>query len=446
MAAKTVGTDVGFSSPPRRVQIWGRRLLGPLHTLDDFIDMVHRRARLIARVIAAGCLISVLYALSQHHIYSSTEVIQVAQPQTAGDFAPPMAVGSSVGHLQLIQQKVSTWNNMLEIIDGFGLYAEDPDLKPGEMVDRLRRSVRFDEIVGDGTTSILSITAEMPTARQAQLVAHELARRAIDIGTTLRIDQARETLDFFTAQEDRLTADIAALQKQINSFHAARDVSLPDRAVFRRDEIASINQALLDVDRQSTLIRNEVEQVHHTQTAATVNSKLAGFDAQLAALDAQRHVLQSRKTKLEQPIEATPDSLRELADFERQLQRLQGELAVISTRRAEAVVGFRLQTEWQGKRFTVIEHAALPDAPVTGSRKQPAMLGGMLSVMLALALALVLERRMPVIRTARQMEREVGVVPVVSIPFLDARPIKASRWQRLRAWFGWSTESRNSAV
>ena len=61
----------------------------------------------------------------------------------------------------------------------------------------------------------------------------------------------------------------------------------------------------------------------------------------------------------------------------------------------------------------------------------------MASVALALIVAFLLELRRPVIRSARQMTRETGLVPVVSIP--DLSPLEKRRtlgkvWQeRLKA-------------
>ena len=55
--------------------------MGPIRSLDDLIDMVRRRAQLLARMIAASCVFSVLFALSQQHQFQSTEVIQIVGPK-----------------------------------------------------------------------------------------------------------------------------------------------------------------------------------------------------------------------------------------------------------------------------------------------------------------------------------------------------------------------------
>ena len=50
---------------------------------------------------------------------------------------------------------------------------------------------------------------------------------------------------------------------------------------------------------------------------------------------------------------------------------------------------------------------------------------------LAFIIAWLLEVRRPVIRSARQMERETGVIPVVSIPEL-APKYQSSKWRMSR--------------
>ena len=415
--------------------------MGPIYTLDDLIDMVRRRARLVLTVTALGCVFSVLFALSQKHMYQSTEVIQIARPKIANDLARSTVAGSSARRLQLIEQRLMARGSMLEVVEAFNLYTEYPDMKPNEMVDRLRQSVWIEGVAAaregyadDGTISVLSITARMPSALQAQLVAHEFAQRTINLSTNTRIEQARGTLEFFVEQEDKMAAEVSTLQDRITSFRNDHDLTLPGSIEFRRAEIATLNEALLDIDRETILVHREADHAKASERRATAKRMLADFDEQLTTLAAQRKLLQDRKSELEKSLETSPEIERELGAMERHLGQLRSEMDVISTHRTEAEVGFRLENERQAERLTVIEPAALPDNPVTGGRKRIAIVGGALSVALALTLAFVQELRNPVIRTAQQMKREIGFGPVVSIPYMDATPPKYSRWQRFLAW------------
>lgn len=412
--------------------------MGPIYSFDDFIDMVRRRTVLIVLVILAGCVASVWYALSRQHMYRASEVIQVAQPKISDELAKSTVEGSSARRLQLIEQRLMARDSVLEIIAQYGLYANMPGLKPSERVALLRKAVRIEGVAAaregfsdDGSMSVLTISAEMPTPRQAQQVAHEFAERTIQLSRDNRVDLARETLDFLIAQERGLATDIAELEAEVAVYRHANDLSLPGSIEFRRSEIATLNDALLAIGRERIRIQRASDQIDDSQRKATADRLRADFAEQLATLDAQRQLLIDRKAELEASIQTSPDVERQIGAYDRELSQLRVQLGAISTRRSEAEVGFRLETERQSERLTVIEPAELPDYPVTGSRKKIAVLGGGLSVIAALVLAFVMELRHPVIRTAAQMQREVGIMPVVSVPVMDTTPKRISLVSRI---------------
>ncbi|MFK7753063.1 MAG: GumC family protein [Sedimentitalea sp.] len=424
--------------------------MGPIYSVDELLDMVRRRALFMFFVIVLGSLAGLYWAWSQQHMYRASEVIQIARPKIADDLAPSTVAGSSARRLQLIQQQLMTRGSVLEVIEAYGLYADTPDMKPSELVNRLRNSVRIEGVAAaregfadDGTMSVLTITAEMPNAEQAMLVAQELAHRTINLSTNSRIEQAKETLEFFSAQEDALRAQVLELDNRLAEFRNANELSIPGGVEFRRSELASINQAVLDIDRQRIQLQRESDQISDTLRPATARRQRAEFAEQITTLDDQRRLLSDRRDELAKSIETSPDVERELGAFERQRLQLQEQLNVISTRRNEAEVGFRLETRRQAERLTVIEPASLPDYPYTGSRKKKALMGAVGSVMAAFVLAYLLELRRPVIRTAAQMKRQVGIAPVVTIPYLDVTPKPRPWWRRI---FGRRRSDRGQAA
>ncbi|OIQ44997.1 MAG: DUF874 domain-containing protein [Roseobacter sp. MedPE-SW] len=415
--------------------------MGPIFSLADFLDMLRRRAAVILYVVVAGSILSVWVALNQQHMYHSAEVIQVTRPTIADDLAKSTVEGSSARRMQLIEQRLMARGTLLDIIEKFSLYADVPALTPTEKVVMLRNAVSITGVAAvregfadDGTISVLTITAMMPTAEQAQQVASEFGSRTIELSVSSRIAQARETLSFFAEKEAALASQITALEDEISTFHTANDVALPGTAEFRRNEVATINESLLDIEREKILIRRSADQASANERPATARRMLAEAQEQLATLDAQRDLLTQRKKELEAALQTTPEVQRQLGVYTRQMQSLQGELEVVSTRRNEAEVGFRLETSRQGERLTVLEPAGLADYPSTSARKNKALMGGMASILAGLALAFVLELRAPVLRSAAQMERETGLAPVASIPVLDTRPPGRGLSRFLRSW------------
>lgn len=410
--------------------------MGPIYSLDDVIDMLRRRALLIVSVIAIGCVLSVLFALGQPRVYRAYEVLQVIQPEISDELARSTVDGSAARRLQLIQQRLMARDSVLEIIVKYGLYSDLPGLTPTQRVALLRQAVHIEGVAAaregfsdDGAVSVLTISAEMPTPKQAQQVAHEFAQRTIELSRENRIRQARETLDFLSVREAALTAEIAELEAEIAAYRNRNDLALPGSVEFRRAEIATLNEALLTMARERIGLQRELEQIDGSLRQATAERQRADITEQLATLDAQRQLLLERKLELEESIETSPEVERQLGAYDRRLTLLRSQLETVSARRSDAEVGFRLESERHGERLTVLEPAEEPLYPVSRSRKKIAALGGAFSVALALALAWVMELRNPVIRTADQMERELGFRPVVSVPLMTVPP--EPLWRRI---------------
>ncbi len=400
--------------------------MGPIQTFADFLDMVRRRTVLILFVAALGCAVSVMIALERPHLYRATEVIQVVQPKVAGELARSTIEGSAARRLESIEQRVMARDSVLEVVEVFGLYADIPAMTPGEKVDALRESasIKLTAAAGnghDGSVSILTVTAEMPTPEQASQIAHEFARRTIALSRDSRLEKARETLAFFAAREETLREQVERVEDQMTAFRRDNDLALPGTLNFRRDEIAGINQELLTIARDRIRIERTAEQARQTQRQATADRILADTNAQIATLDAQARLLEARKAELENSIGSSPQTDRQISAFESQLERLRAELGVASARRTEAEVGYRLETQGQGEQLTVIEPAIAPDYPFTPSRKKMVLAGGVASLLAALGIAVVLEVLNPVMRTAAHMERDLGIKPVVSVPRLQTR-------------------------
>ncbi|MCG7628919.1 DUF874 domain-containing protein [Epibacterium sp. MM17-32] len=402
--------------------------MASIYSLSDFLDLLRRRAGVILLVTFLGCVASLWIALSQEQVYSSTEVIQITRPKIAGELARSTVDGSSARRIQLIEQRLMARGTILEIVDQLNLYADRPGLLASEIVPLVRQSVTLtgtaaarEGMSDDGAISVLTITAVMPTREQAQAVAREFSRRTIALSQSTRLEQAQETLTFFTEKEKALIDRIAALEEEVADFRYANAVTLPGAIEMRGAEIAAINESLLELAREEIQMRKAAEEAVATQREGYARRIQAETEAKQEALEAQRRLLEERREVLEASLELTPEVDRQLANYDRRMEQMQSELEIMTQRRAEAEVGFRLEASRQGERLTVIEAASLPDYAVGSGRKATALKGGLVSLILGVVVAFLLDLRHPVLRTSAQMTRETGLSPVVSIPVLEPR-------------------------
>ncbi|MDF1727359.1 MAG: DUF874 domain-containing protein [Sulfitobacter sp.] len=397
--------------------------MGPIYTLEDVIDMVLRRAWVIILFVLLGCVVSVLWALSVPHAYRSSEVIQIEQAVIADDLAPSTVEGSAARRLQLIEQQLMARDSLVSIIEDFDLY-EHMDGEPlSSKVNILRQSVDITGVAAarqgfgdDGAISVLTITVVMGTAQKARDVAHALADRTRALSSERRRAQARETLTFFRQQEETLVAEIAQVENELADYRRANDQSVDGNRELLRSELMSLNDALLELDREIIAAQLARDNIDRSGRAATVEREQAELDAELTSLLTQRDLLRQRRADLSANLETTPEVERELARFDRRLTQLQSQLDSAVTRRNEAEVGFTLESEAQGERLITLEEAQVPDYPFTTARSKRVIMGVFAFGVLGVIAAFLLELRRPIIRTARQMERETGLRPVISIP------------------------------
>jgi len=402
--------------------------MASIYSIADFLDLLRRRVGLILMVAFLGCLASLWLALSQEQVYSSTEVIQITRPKIAGDLARSTVDGSSARRIQLIEQRLMARGTILEIVDQLNLFADRPGLLASEIVPLVRRSVTLTGTAAaregssdDGAISVLTITAIMPTRDQAQAVAREFSRRTIALSQSTRIEQTQQTLTFFVEKEAALIRQITALEEELAEFRHDNKVTLPGAVEMRGAEIAAINESLLELAREEIEMRKAAEEAVATQREGYARRILAETEAKQETLNAQRELLEERRELLEASLELTPDVDRQLANYERRMEQMQSELEVITTRRAEAEVGFRVEAARQGERLTVIEPASLPDYAVGSGRKAMALKGGFISIVLGVLAAFAMDLRHPVLRSSAQMHRETGLSPVVTVPALEPR-------------------------
>jgi uncharacterized protein involved in exopolysaccharide biosynthesis len=412
--------------------------MGPIYTWQDFLDMTRRRLGIILFVILLGCVASLYWAMSQVHLYQSSEVIQVEQPKINDDLARSTVEGSSARRLQLIQQQLMARTSLQKIIEKYDIYSNLSALKPSEKVQLLRQSVTINGVAAaregfadDGTISVLTITAQMEQAQLARDVAHEFAEQTRNLMAAQRRDQTEQTLAFFQSQEQVVLDNIAQLEGELETFRLDNDLSVEGGVEFRMSEVAQLNEAILNLDREIISTQMARTQIDRSARASTVAREEQALESQLRTLSDQRSLLDQRRTELRETIQSSPEIQRSLDDFDRRMEQLRDQLETIATRRNEAQVGFNLEVGAQGERLTTIEEAQVPDYPITMSKKKRAIMGAVAATGLAFVIAWLLELRRPVIRSARQMKRETGVMPVVSIPEL-APKYQSSKWRQAR--------------
>jgi uncharacterized protein involved in exopolysaccharide biosynthesis len=360
--------------------------LSSIRSISDITRLLRRRLWLVLLIAGLGSALSVVYALSQPKTFEATAVIQIETPQVGQSTGAPTAVSDARLRLQLIEQRLMARDHLVRMIDKHGLFAEATDLSLARKIDRMRVAARIVPITmtmpgfapGGTPPSGLSVTVTLGDPDKAAEVANDFVQAVIRQNRERRLAVARETLQFYSAEEARVDAAIAAIEARIADFKRANADALPASLAAQRTELTTLREALLEIEQQVVTLETE-----------STRRREEVYARDITRLTEQRDLIADRIATIERSIAAAPGVERELG--------------------------------------------ALTN-PVSASRKKIALAGGVASLLAGLALALALELLNPRLRTASQLRDELEITPVVTIPVV--RLPRERRAQMLRWLMG----------
>ncbi|TCL00728.1 uncharacterized protein involved in exopolysaccharide biosynthesis [Shimia isoporae] len=384
-------------------------------SLGEVLSMLRRRALLWVSVIVIGVLISLFYALSLPPEYETSATIQIEQPTIqTGETSRGSLNADMLQKLQIVEQRVMARDNLLTIIDKFGLY-RNAGLSDLQKVDLLRRAARVQHITNpqlrwrqDISPSALLVTVRMTDPVLAANVANELVNNVLQAESDSRSARVRETLDFFDSEERRIAAAIFTQEAEIAEFKRENAVILPGGVESLRTRLTDLQEIELEVQRQILSLQDGGQ-----AGAGTIRAQ------RVSRLQEEAALYQLEISQIETEIAETPRLEQEFSKLERELKKLEDQYEAVTVGKAQAEMNQMLEASSQSDSFAVLEEALAPDWPIAPSRKKILAMGGLLSGAVALTLVFLAEMRSPVIWTRGQLERQLRLRAVAAIPVIE---------------------------
>lgn len=408
--------------------------MGQIQTLDELFSFLLRRFKVIAVVALLGTVVSLIYARSLPRLYTAASVLQVELPTLTEGGSDQPGIGAAQ-MLQAIEQDLTTREAMLAVIARHDLFADVDGLSEDRMAFLLRQAIQFQPITSTNSTafgggpsiSALIISATWENPDLAARIANDFAQSLLDYSAAGSRERARATEDFFRTEVDRLGAEVATIEAAQTGFKNANADFLPEVSAARRDEMIALETDLRQSEREvATLNGLRTALVATGSDRATDKRQLADLDARLEVAVAQRNQITARRAELMAALAKAPEVEQGLSGFDRQLRQVQDKYDLAVTQLSAAQTEVQLAMANKTERFALLERANTPEDAVGTSRRKVAMAGTLASILAGLGLAFVFEQMFPILRTAEQLERQLKIRPIVSIP--DLGPDLGKDW------------------
>lgn len=399
-------------------------------SIGDIFSILRRRALIMSVIVIAGAGLSYAYAKSRPHSYAASAVMQIESPRNFEDDS--RGGGNRIASsywLQLVQARLMVRDNILDLIEQFGLYADLPGLRTEQKIALFVNSVQIETITGNVTSfgaeqwpGVLRVSATMPTPEMAAGVANELAEKVLQLNASTQTERALETLRFYSEEEQRLLAQIERVEAEMAEFRNANLDYLPTALDNRPDELRVIETELAELGGELLEQRAKLaELANRAQLSAIEQRTQERVTNQIQVLMMREAQLRDRADAIRGSGQRTANAEAQMESYDRRLTLLRNQLSEAATRRANAETAQRMDEETRGDQFILLERAVPPEYPVQSARRKLMVMGLGASIMLALGVALALEMLRPVLRSAAQVQRASGLQPVITLPKLTRR-------------------------
>ncbi len=388
--------------------------MAQIDSVGQALRAIRRRASLGIALFFLGCVATLLVVLEHDRDYVATASVQIETPRIALD-GGMMGGGSSIDNrIILIEQRLMSRDTLERIIADNNLFADIDGASTATRVALLREMVTISRIMDtamgwrpDAQSTGLVISVQMSDPQVAADVANTFLEMVLSEGRSRATSRAEDTLAFFAAEEQRVTTQIAEVESEIAALKTEYAEALPEAAGTRAEQLQQLRTAQLALEQQIITFEQGRDRLRFDEAAR-----------QEAIFAQQAGLVTERIEEIRALNDIAPEVERQLNQMERTRVRLQEEFTAITTRRAGAAMSQLLESRDQSDRFEVLEHAIAPEQPVGSSRRKLMMMGVAASLIGALGMLLGLEWISPYLRTSTQIERALGLRPVVVIPDL----------------------------
>ncbi len=319
-----------------------------------------RRLPLFLMTSVGITAIAFFLAITLPTVYSAKATMLVESAQIPGNLAVSTVQLNPNEQLEIVQQRLMTRANLIEIARKFDVYEDLSTLNPDKIVARMRSDTEFRSSSGRNRATLLEVEFFARSGTIAAQVTNEFITRLLADNARQRMRQAGDTQDFFQQEVDRLGTELELQSQKILKFQNENADALPDGLDFRLNRQSLLQERLSQLSRDRASLedqRTRIVEIYNRTGAVRLGpaENLSPDEQQLEVLRNELNsalsiysegnprvkILRARVEKLEAQVQEAGQALNQSEDGEQvsildlQLSEIDSRLAFLETQGVE---------------------------------------------------------------------------------------------------------------
>lgn len=254
--------------------------------LRFYWSLLLRRLPVMLALFLVCSGIGIAVSLSRPDTYSATARLSIADAQI--DASGARTVQTDQEQLEIIEQRLMTRPNLLDIARRFNVLDNQSDLSPDEIVREMRAATTIRNRSGRSQATLMTVTFRARTGRLAADVVNEYVTLIQEYDTQTTDDLITNRKRFWQQEVDRISQNIDLQSGRIVAFKNENACCLPDDLPNRLDRQNVLQERLSQLDREEALLEKQKADVirlyETTGLVASQTTPTTPAEQQLAAL------------------------------------------------------------------------------------------------------------------------------------------------------------------
>lgn len=235
-------------------------------TINDYLSILRRRwVQIVAAFLAIFAVASVV-AITLPPVYRSTGTILVESQQISDSLVTSTITTVADERIEVIRQRVMTRDNLLRIIEKYGLFRDGyKSLTVSEKIDLMRSQIGIELVSAnvsanrrDQATIAFRLSFDDRYPQIAHQVANDLVTLFLDENVKARTERATETTEFLTQEADKLKVELAELEGQVANYKQQHGSALPEHLELRMNMLSRTESELKEIERDYKSAQEEL--------------------------------------------------------------------------------------------------------------------------------------------------------------------------------------------
>jgi len=401
--------------------------------LDHYLAIAKRRLFYFLIPFVIALLLGFFLVAIQRPIYQAEGRILVETQDIPKDLVRPTITDTANQRIVVIQQRIMTRDNLLQIVQKFGLFRSQQQwMSSSQILDLMKERTRLQLVdlalpsqQQNNLTIVFTLSFEYEDPGTATRVANEFLTLILNEDAANRTNRAAETTRFLEQEVKRLQGAVASIDVQI--VEAAVKASLkPSDPIIEGSEQAK--------RQRDELTKLKLELGQKTAIYSTSHPDVIALKKRIAALE--KTIADAPKTIVEAPgpekTQAMIQSGTGVGLLRQQLIATQTALDEANQKLSAARLGENLERNQQSERLQVIEQPIVPQKPIKPNRPKLFTLASALAMMAGFGVVMAAEAFDKSIHSTRELAGVVDRRLIVLVPYITTAAETLRRKRRVR--------------